>query len=131
MTNKYGFVVDTSEYSGNFERELTAYMTGVVGECEVGEKYVEEEFTEFFDELIEQVADDNGTYRPCKVYPNNKPSNHVNSSVIIYFYDKPSNKIIKILKERAEDFPLVTENKLNILGYRLVKFTTKVVEEEV
>ena len=30
------FVVDTNQYSGNFERELTAYMKGMIGGCGVG-----------------------------------------------------------------------------------------------
>jgi hypothetical protein len=32
------FVVDTDTYAGNFEREMCAYITGQVGECEVGEE---------------------------------------------------------------------------------------------
>ena len=35
---RYGFVVDTESYAGNFERELVAYMTGEIGVCEVGKK---------------------------------------------------------------------------------------------
>lgn len=131
MKVKYGFVVDTSEYSGNFERELTAYMTGITGECEVGEKYVDKQMTEIFEEIVEQVADDNGTFRPCAVYPNNKPYSHVNSSVIIYLYSKPTEDMIKLLKERAQEFTDISESKFNILGYRLLKITTEVLEEDV
>ncbi len=31
------FIVDTNKYSGNFERQMTAYVTGRIGECMVGE----------------------------------------------------------------------------------------------
>lgn len=34
----YIFVIDTNKYAGNFERQLCAYMTGRIGECEVGEE---------------------------------------------------------------------------------------------
>ena len=30
------FIVDTEQYAGNFERKMTAYMTGRYGECGVG-----------------------------------------------------------------------------------------------
>ena len=38
MSNSYTIIIDTDEYSGNFEREMCAYCTGQVGECEVGEE---------------------------------------------------------------------------------------------
>jgi hypothetical protein len=59
-----GFVIDTDSYAGNFERELCAYITGVVGDCGVGSRKIE------FDEIegVAQVADDNGCYRPCAIY---------------------------------------------------------------
>lgn len=39
MKSKYIFIIDTDSYAGNFERELTAYITGVVGGCEVGDDF--------------------------------------------------------------------------------------------
>lgn len=32
------FVVDTEQYAGNFERQMCAFMTGMIGECGVGEE---------------------------------------------------------------------------------------------
>ncbi len=32
----HGFVIDTTAYAGNFERETVAYMTGQYGDCGVG-----------------------------------------------------------------------------------------------
>ena len=127
MENKYGFVIDTDQYSGNFERELTAYMTGIVGECEVGKNFVEEDISDYFEELIMQVADDNGTFRPCEVYKNNKESSHPNSSVIIYFFEKPTLENITILKERALQF----SRDFKIQGFRLVSFITTITESEI
>jgi hypothetical protein len=33
----YVFIIDTEQYAGNFEREMCAYCTGILGDCEVGE----------------------------------------------------------------------------------------------
>ena len=70
----YIFVVDTDSYAGDFEREMTAYMTGQVGECGVGgefrEVFAEETGNEhLFDELVIKRPDDHGCFRPCKIWP--------------------------------------------------------------
>jgi len=41
---KCSIIVDTESYSGNFERELTAYCTGAVGDCGVGSDMSDEFF---------------------------------------------------------------------------------------
>lgn len=51
----YIFIIDTDEYSGNFERDLCGYITGCVGDCEVGQEYADKFFeemegTKFIDE---------------------------------------------------------------------------------
>jgi len=38
LMGKYIFIVDTEKYAGDFERQLTAYCTGQVGDCGVGER---------------------------------------------------------------------------------------------
>jgi len=35
---RFGFIVDTDSYTGNFEREMCAFMTGHIGKCEKGFK---------------------------------------------------------------------------------------------
>jgi|ERR1700739_755992 len=76
---KYILCLDTDQYAGNFERATTAYATGVLGDCGVGE----EESTQFFaetdgvaetilDEISDkvlQVPDDNNCFRPCAAQP--------------------------------------------------------------
>jgi hypothetical protein len=67
------FVIDTDEYAGNFEREMTAFITGCIGECEVGSELTEELeedglSSDFFDCLITQEPDENGCHRPCKIW---------------------------------------------------------------
>ena len=65
-SNKYGIIIDTEEYSGNFERELCAFLTGHIGDCEVGDEFQHE--NPLFDSVI-SVPDEHGCYRPCEIYP--------------------------------------------------------------
>lgn len=81
---KYIFAIDTNEYAGNFEREMTAYITGQVGECGVGQGLVPLYVKETgdtdctaYDEFIEFRPDDrNGCRRPCTIYPTPGWFNH-------------------------------------------------------
>ena len=69
--SKYIFIIDTDKYSGNFEREMTAYLTGRIGECEVGDsqaKSFENEVGEVFDNVIDVADEDNGCMRPCVIW---------------------------------------------------------------
>ena len=72
--NMYAFVVDTNEYAGNFERELTAYCTGRIGECSVGDEMAKVFLqdtglsSEHFDTIID-VPDEHGHFRPTSIYP--------------------------------------------------------------
>lgn len=88
--------IDTTDYSGNFERKMCAFVTGVVGECEVGADLAEgtindlEEggcasFLEWIDEHIVHESDDNGCHRPCSIWPtpgrvNNGSGQHFNEA---------------------------------------------------
>lgn len=68
------FVVDTNEYAGNFERHLCAYVTGRIGDCEVGDELIEifekevGDPDEFFD-FIESEPDEHGCRRPVTIVP--------------------------------------------------------------
>lgn len=67
--------LDTDQYAGNFERETTAYATGVIGECGVGEDLVsdfeEEVDFEVAEGLQNKIAqrEDRGCSRPCAIQP--------------------------------------------------------------
>jgi len=69
------FVVDTEQYAGNFEREMTAYCTGIIGECEKGKEHAalfkEEcpDFTKLMYNIVAQVPDEHGCHRPTSIYP--------------------------------------------------------------
>jgi hypothetical protein len=71
------FVIDTNEYAGNFEREMCAYITGQVGDCEVGEELAEIARTEIapkllaeLENIVAQVPDEHGCCRPVTIWQN-------------------------------------------------------------
>jgi len=137
----YLFVVDTSNYAGNFEREMCAYMTGVIGDCGKGDKEADIATTEIpielkyeLDDLIMLVPDEHGCCRPVTIYPSKDKTDEYRS-LAISMDEKPSKKIIQLLKYRAQKYamakPCLEEwnkhnlDNLKILGFRLVKFTVK------
>lgn len=72
MVDHFILCLDTDQYAGNFERELTAYCTGAIGDCEVGEDQMEyffeevpQEFHKAFENKIISLPDEHGTSRPC------------------------------------------------------------------
>ena len=75
-TASYTFVIDTDQYAGNFERELCAYLTGIVGECGVGSEFkdiarkeIPEDLQEELDKIIAHVPDDeHGCSRPVIIW---------------------------------------------------------------
>ena len=69
---KFIFVIDTNQYSGNFEREMCAFVTGKVGDCDVGHDFVEDFKRDVvnvsFDNIM-HISDDNDCSRPCSIFP--------------------------------------------------------------
>lgn len=141
------FVIHTRQYSGNFERQLCAYITGQVGECGVGNKEatlftedVGEDMSEAFEEIIGSNADDNGCYRPAEIYPtpgrwNNGVGQHFNviadtpekrwpayESVAIYFNDMPTSEMIELMKERTYEY--AKSNDLTVIGFEMIREVT-------
>lgn len=121
------FVIDTNYYAGNFERESCAYITGIIGECEVGDDYAKE-YTESvdFEKITEQVADEHGCCRPVSIYPSF--SGEYNS-IAIFFTELPEDNIISLLKRRA----LEISKKLDyeILGFRWIELKIVTKEREI
>ena len=105
MDSKYwGLVIQTNEYSSNFDRELCAYCTGHIGDCKVGEDYIntDEELINLFGEtVIKQIPNFMGRKRPTSVWLNehNRPKD-----VIIYFNEMPTEQQINKIKERTKTF---------------------------
>ena len=141
------FVVDTNQYAGNFERELVAYMTGRLGDCNVGS----EEALEFYQDMglwgdksppvecwedlrnpfdfIIPEADDHGCFRPATICPSPGPKPQLYNSVACFMSRCPNSEETKLLAERAYQFaektkrnPLLVE-PIAILGFRIVNKT--------
>ena len=132
----YAFVIDTDSYAGNFEREMCAYLTGIIGDCEVGDNFVEE-LPINFEDTIKQVSDDMGTYRPCSIWI--EPITGEYNSVAIFFHKEPVYKDVEFLKNRIKLFNNVFKEKswkdcekdINILGLRLIHFIFKTEETKI
>ncbi len=68
------FIVDTDTYAGGFERPLTAFCTGCIGECGVGEDYADvfrqecPNMVKAMEDLVVNVTDDRGCSRPTTIW---------------------------------------------------------------
>lgn len=131
------FLVKTDSYAGNFEREMCAFMTGIMGDCSVGDiaaglyalKYPGDNPWE--DKLL-QVADEHGCYRPVSMW------NAHCQDVAIFLEERPSDEEIKFLRERALLFVLDTrdgvgdskeyDSRIKIKGFELIKYSVEVTE---
>jgi hypothetical protein len=123
---EYELLVRTNSYAGNFERDMCAFMTGHIGECEVGEELAEQEIHDLFEDIIERKPDDHDCHRPCQIAT--KP--HFND-FNIWLSAKPSDEQLRVLVERAKlyaknppgDYP---PKDLEFLGLELIKVETTV-----
>jgi hypothetical protein len=121
-------IIDTEEYAGNFEREMVAFITGQVGECEVGresqaiaEEELSEEDMDWFCSNVIWTSDDHGCRRPAsiaatpgwsndekgkhtKLKPGQKPKYPAYNSVEFVVNEWPPDNIMKIIIARAKDF---------------------------
>lgn len=153
----YKFIIDTDSYSGNFERELVAYCTGLVGDCGVGEEEaaeVPEDIIEMFSECIEFASDDDDScLRPASIEPtpgfyNDGNGNHYKihpdikyekvypayQSVGIKFSIKPTDDMINFIINRTKEFAnrpnrWTNDSNFKVLGYRLVD--ERIVQDEI
>lgn len=141
----YGVVLSTNFYAGNFERQLTAYCTGQVGECGVGEAMtdlfvidmkldkddLDTEKDPFWD-IIVHIPDERGCPRPCSIYRGKKGYN----DLVIYFSEPPSKEQVALITKRAKLYakdPRIAmiskfdvQRGLKILGVHVIKVQTVV-----
>lgn len=145
-------IIETDSYAGNFERELCAYATGLIGECEVGDRQARdfseefgEEIAKSFQKISVEFADDNGTRRPCSMRrtPNNaknynKETYEFNgktyekpcyNDIEIFFNDRPTNEQLQIIVSRTKEF--AQTKGIKIFGYKLIRELVKVKERDV
>ena len=139
----YIFLIDTDHYAGNFERQMTAWCTGIVGDCGVGKAYAGA-FLACYGREIEEVMtrpDDNGCWRPTAIFPtpgwSNDGMGHSTAdtsgpspayqSVGIFFAERPDSAIITLIQQRAASYqPLsaVDAPAPRILSFRLLYHRT-------
>ena len=150
---KYDYCIDTDSYAGNFEREMCAYITGNVGECEVGVEqavlFTAELGYDLMDEfygVIAQVMDEHGCARPvcATATPGTsydtqhagKTHTHLKcNTVSIYFHKMPTQEMLAIMSKRAEVFAkerpeCYSKDVIKIIGVRMLKKETTVTSEE-
>lgn len=143
-TTRYALVIDTEQYSGNFERQLCAFTTGQIGGCEVGDDYARlYDEPEPFENIEQRADEDDGCHRPCSIWPTPGWSNdgkgiHTKGngpflaylSVAIFFHEQPTTEQVELIKRRSVKFneaqarlcPYPRE-AITITGFRLVTIT--------
>lgn len=98
------FLIKTNQYAGNFEREMCAFMTGVLGDCGVGDiaagLFSQQCPGEDWTEKVQQVVDDHGCYRPVGVWDLDS------NDVAIFLEEKPTVDEVEFLRKRAMLFAL-------------------------
>lgn len=116
--NYYSFIVDTDSYAGNFEREMTAYATGTVGECEVGlaeSVLFDKDYPDLdlYDQMY-QRPDEDGTLRPCAIEQSVITNQY--DSVAMYFLSNPC-EYLDMLKKRSLEY--AKKNNIIIRWFRV------------
>lgn len=99
----YVVILETTDYTGSFVRELCGYATGSYGDCEVGMREADDFTEEYPDGLSVETTtspDDRGCWRPCSIFDENNGY----KSVVIFFEDMPSEVDAGIIIDRAHEF---------------------------
>lgn len=130
MQKQYGFIVDTNLYTGNFEREMCAFMTGHVGECGVGIEEVdlyEEQYVALED--IEQVRDDEDCSRPVSAYPT--PNIWNNGLGFEYKNGEEDLALQEFRKSTCKYYESLIEQVENYRGKNLLNWTDEAIDTTV
>lgn len=130
---KYSIIIETDQYTGNFERELTAYCTGEIGDCEVGELEANEFIADFSDESpfsfdFDRVGDEYGCFRPVKMELNDD-CQYNSLRIFIDQSGLPSVEELKLIYDRAVKYSERLEPATKIIAIKLCKtVTTDIIE---
>jgi len=127
VNERWAIIIDTTAYAGNFEREATAYATGVIGECEVGENMAEdfkEDFPDIdFNEIISQQPDDHGCCRPCELTQteDGKPN-----AIAIHFNVEPKTEQFDLIVSRVIEYFKLYNDKVKVIQSKIILITTEI-----
>ena len=136
VTCVWFFIVDTNKLA-TFDREMCAYMTGVCGEYGGYNEAADfeddegEDLQEEFDRAICRytppgVCVEDDYERISDIYASPSGKNQMNS-IVIYFEEKPTDKLIEIMKRRATEY--AEDNEFEVLGFRCKLQCTKEIVE--
>lgn len=139
-------IIDTEQYAGNFEREMVAYVTGLVGECDVGERQAVEareslspDVLGWFDACVVYVPDEHGCKRPANIAPtpgwsnnglgahrklksNESPKYLAYLSVEMVVREWPPDDVAAVIVERVREF--CQRREIPVTRIRCVERTT-------
>ena len=122
------FVIKTDSYAENFEREMCGYMTGEIGDCNVGDNEVEMFITDYpgntdFEVIVTRFPDKHGYCCPVTVCGDEY------NDVAIFLETRPTDEQLVLMRERARKFAEMTNpqdgkhNCITILGFELHEYT--------
>lgn len=106
---KHSVIIHTNSYTGNFEREMCAYVTGHFGDCEVGSEQVEDGIQEKFEGYIRNEHDEHGCSRPVIISNYGTGSHH---SLEIFLCSKLPKKLHGLLVSRATEYAAANDLKI-------------------
>jgi len=130
-------IIDTEQYAGNFERDMIAYITGELGECNVGFDMAKQARRElptatrqWFADNVVHVADEHGCVRPAAISatpgwylgdndreyrgdPEDKQRPEAYLSVEMVVEHWPSQATLQVIHERAKRFCADLYTQLN------------------
>jgi hypothetical protein len=133
---EYAIIVNTNDYTGNFEREFCAFTTGAIGECGVGDEERDRYISwaremginpDLLADYTASISDDDGCSRPVAIHDDTGEGYH---DLIIYL-DRPlPADLWDIFKTRSTMFSNSTGWKLlKIKGMRMIKRTIVITDE--
>lgn len=140
VDSPYILVIETDKYTGNFERELCAYITGGFGECGVGSNHAETYCKDGCDEELTNILsyemDDRGCARPVSIW--NYDKNIGYNDLAIFFQEQPSREQFQLIVDRCALWNTDAPNKrtgskelIQFKGFHLLRNEVKRVITEV
>lgn len=112
MRANHAIIFNLNQYTGNYERDFCAFVTGAVGECGVGQEMAElfmkehPEGTPFygFSDWTCHESDDRGCHRPVSIYHDTEVDEKPYDSLIIFLNHAPLPEDVDFMVERAKRF---------------------------
>ena len=137
--NKWTFIIDTDDYSGNFHREMSGYIVGHIDDGHGSKESAtfmaecDEEMQDRISEILDfrSLEHDN-----CGYIAHNDiclTSSDKYQGVAIFLIERPSDDLLDFMMDRAKKFSARPKEKWShhpgILGFRLIREETIFHEE--